>query len=663
MAGASSEADIPEPERKPELPHFCMVGSVNRPCSYPIHLRWNAGIGYWYVKCTTWNASKKLHTGWRWPNSDNWLWCSDYRRSRDPRIPPRARRLESADASSGDTVMVGTSLSEPSGGSVASAVLSSHAGVAADPTMVAEMTTPATEASPWPCTSASLEMQPLGKRRRLPASGASATAAIAVPAAPSASAAQAAESAAQHLDYNAQAALSAVARSLKNVMAVSFVEIPFTQGSFGWTFFHQGKLCTCTTICVFVALVVAERFLRQPTQVWNSWKHIDQWAATYSEASRLHSEYFHRGRLDEIHSAIGQQALLTNVVEFLGAVPELGLTFQRFMQMADERALTCLLDSCRDCGRICHVNQSSCACGAACQRGSVGSMQACFNKVAEHARRTAPAPTANIFTVGDRTFFFGVGGSKYILLDSHHRSWTGTVQETSLVLVGSWHADMDLYASLEPVLVRGAMGYSVTDRAAVVSWTSFGTALPFVPEVVAHSSVPQGGSVAEGLANSSVAEGVSGPSALEADHVVMDAALAGLAMLRARAEQACLAVDPGSDPAAEVLVVAPLELAAEQETSGGHLGIVECGLKPQPAGLAVEQQSNLTGEVLVAAPLELAAEQETSGGQLEAVDPEVLPDISQGEGAQGAVPEIAAAMKEPEAPPPKSKRTNNIIES
>ena len=99
----------------------------------------------------------------------------------------------------------------------------------------------------------------------------------------------------EFLDYNTLAAVEATCKTAPRYHAIfEFVEVPFTQGAFPWEYNAFGELRPCTSTCVFVALLVAERFALQPQEFKATWRSNEMLRTIYDQASRLHSEYFHR---------------------------------------------------------------------------------------------------------------------------------------------------------------------------------------------------------------------------------------------------------------------------------------------------------------------------------------------------------------------------------
>ena len=50
------------------------------------------GFVCWYAGCTTMTSAKGNHIAWRWPDDEEWTWCGDKYRKKDPRKPPQEPR-------------------------------------------------------------------------------------------------------------------------------------------------------------------------------------------------------------------------------------------------------------------------------------------------------------------------------------------------------------------------------------------------------------------------------------------------------------------------------------------------------------------------------------------------------------------------------------------
>ena len=322
---------------------------------------------------------------------------------------------------------------------------------------------------------------------------------------------------------------------------VAFYEVPFTQGDFPWTYFHKGKLRKCTTTCAFVALLVVENFSLQPNFFLDTWKDDSVWARTYEEASRLHSEYFHRLGLERFFEVLHEDSLLTSVLELHEALPKLGDAFERFRKLSDRGAPICLLDSCPSCGEVTGLQQEKCKCGLIRPKGKESSVFACIEKAVKHARANAQATTASIVTAAERSFFFGIHEKHFVYSDSHHRSWTGQAQDTSMVVVGSLSNSVDVAGLLWPVLSRGDTGYSATSKASITTWTISSSATEQIPTGETTSSNSADVAVA---GNGNISEACTGDqaeivqaTAQPADDVELDAPVAAPSIATALAAE------------------------------------------------------------------------------------------------------------------------------
>ena len=50
------------------------------------------GFAWRYTGCLTPASAKGNHIVWRWPEDEDWIWCSDKHRKKDPRRPPQEPR-------------------------------------------------------------------------------------------------------------------------------------------------------------------------------------------------------------------------------------------------------------------------------------------------------------------------------------------------------------------------------------------------------------------------------------------------------------------------------------------------------------------------------------------------------------------------------------------
>ena len=94
MAGKAKMADLPEPSEKAGKPKMWWGGGFMKPCACSVNsVLWNKEVGYWYVTCNVDTTAAGIHRGWKWPGQSKWTWCSDYRRLKDSKIPPRQRHM------------------------------------------------------------------------------------------------------------------------------------------------------------------------------------------------------------------------------------------------------------------------------------------------------------------------------------------------------------------------------------------------------------------------------------------------------------------------------------------------------------------------------------------------------------------------------------------
>ena len=181
----------------------------------------------------------------------------------------------------------------------------------------------------------------------------------------------------EFLDYNTLAAVEATCKTAPKYHATfEFVEIPFTQGDYPWTYTAFGELHQCGTTCVFIALLAAERFALRPQIFKTTWKNTEVWQKMYEQASTLHSEYFHR-MIEPVWEAgavplpqnILMETLRSSVFEFHESLPQLGTPFQHIRRLAELGSPTGLLDKCDVCARVSDLTVHVCPCGNSCPRG------------------------------------------------------------------------------------------------------------------------------------------------------------------------------------------------------------------------------------------------------------------------------------------------------
>ena len=292
----------------------------------------------------------------------------------------------------------------------------------------------------------------------------------------------------EFLDYNTLAAVEATCKNAPKYHATfEYVEIPFTQEVFPWSYSAFGKLHECTSTCVFVALLAAEKFALGSQIFKTIWKNEEVWWTMYEEASRLHSEYFHRmiepaleAGGEPLYQNILMETLRSSVFEFHESLHQLGTPFDHIKRFAELGSPTGLLDKCDACAKVSDLTVHVCPCGKSCPRGKTGSPRLCIDKADEFARANPQSTIASLITIGDRTFFFGINihDRYYVYIDSHHRSWAGDCKNTSLIIYGAWCAKTYTYEKLWPVISRGATRYSDTEQASIVAWKIDSSSVP-----------------------------------------------------------------------------------------------------------------------------------------------------------------------------------------
>ena len=547
VVGAGPRAPIPEPAAKPHQPEFCHVGFPRKMCGTPTHMTWNAAVGYWCLTCSTDTTAAGLHIGWKWPEESEWTWCSDYRRQKCTKKPPRAPRAdapaisEPAAAEPLETVLQASlpatlghaganaavtlqhPVSEPAEAEAmetepATAAVTLQHPVSEPAAAEALETEPATAKPDWkriPIVPTSwLRTEPLAarlqrKRRHMPPTFGHAGANAAVEAPPQSpglpqpsslpalpppshpppplpppslvtrlAALNQLAPVLDHLDYQTQSSLAAAAVPLKASRQIAFRELPFTQHDFPWAFTRGGQEVETSAACTPISLAAAVAFYGTPEPFTRAWQDEDKWRSIFAQGAIWHEEYVRSRTLAVCFDALGAEGLHVSPDEVYAQAHTLTAAFAPLALLQGERAMTCITDICEVCKCYGPIGETSCPCGGRRPRGRLASLQECLKSVSSHVRAMAPEPCAFVVTAGPRSFYIGVAGGVYVVGDSHYRSWTGKVRESSLVLSGKWVDRADFHSLLGEAIGRGELGYNSPEAltaGTLFSWLQVGS--------------------------------------------------------------------------------------------------------------------------------------------------------------------------------------------
>ncbi len=361
MLSADLSGVIPKPAAEPKVPEVCRVGFPEKLCGCPIErLGWNDKVGYWYVKCTTTSTAKGLHRGWKWPGKSDWTWCGDYRRLKDPSIPPREpqagaphgkrRRLPATFTSAVEHSLppqpLAPAQATPEGPKPQPGLVCVEAETPPslpppplpppprpppplEPAPLPPPPPPPPPLEPAPLPPPALSPPPLPPPPLLTASLPPPLLPSQPPAVVAGLAVVGALGAAMlgHLDYRAQSSLAAVAMPFALVRQVAFVELPFTQHSYPWSFTFGGKTFTTSAACAPISLAAVVKFFASPTSFMEAWTDPDQWAAIFSQGACWHEEYVKKRTLDVCWDAMGAEGLYASPHEVYDQAHGLGIAF------------------------------------------------------------------------------------------------------------------------------------------------------------------------------------------------------------------------------------------------------------------------------------------------------------------------------------------------
>ena len=278
-------------------------------------------------------------------------------------------------------------------------------------------------------------------------------------------------------DYRSQASLASCARAFKRSVQVAYEELPFTQHSFPWPFEHSGSVRECTSSCTCIALYIAALFHERPAELLRSWRDHERWHHYYFMGAYWHQEYCKQFTLVALYGAMGSEALFASPCEIVARLSQLSPDFEPLKNLCASRALSCITDRCERCGAGSHPTGTiKCPCDGAVVVGARCSLRSCFQAMSTHHRSMDEDLSTFVTTVGCRSFFVAITGCRYFAADSHCRSWTGAVQDTSLLITGSWDKSSDLHGLLGEAICRGELGYKAdVDEGVVFGWLQRGS--------------------------------------------------------------------------------------------------------------------------------------------------------------------------------------------
>jgi hypothetical protein len=242
----------------------------------------------------------------------------------------------------------------------------------------------------------------------------------------------------------------------------------------------RGKVVQVSSSCTLISLAATVDFYRNQETFMEDWCNDVHWQDIYQTGARWHESYM-KGLVSELPASM---------LKLLGA--ELGHVTPdevhgrstAFSTMADgigmplsalftERNLICISDTCEECFDFGFIGEHICSCGGRRPQAVAKSMTTCLQLLSRHVQRMQPEPSPFTMIAGSRTFSIFVKPPKFVVIDSHNRSWTGRPLDTSLVIKGEWVDGADFARSIMPAIGQGDVGYNKPDEtqhARVFSW-------------------------------------------------------------------------------------------------------------------------------------------------------------------------------------------------
>lgn len=281
-----------------------------------------------------------------------------------------------------------------------------------------------------------------------------------------------------HLDYREQSLLAAASRPLKSSRQVSFIEAPFTQHDFSWTLTIGAKTLKVTSSCTAVALAAIVEFYESPKTFVDNWWDLERWQRIISTGAQWHERFVKSKMDDQLFLALGPEATHVSPEEMCmqASSGQLPIEFAGLVSLQQQRAIICLTDICVLCGGTGPSGKSFCDhCGGNVVQGAPSSLETCCQLMGAHVGAIASEPCGFVVVAGERSFAVVVGEGKYIVPDSHYRSWTGQPIDSSLLVAGKWVDRADFSRLLGKAIGQGPLGYKADVPARLFAWMHAGS--------------------------------------------------------------------------------------------------------------------------------------------------------------------------------------------
>ena len=282
----------------------------------------------------------------------------------------------------------------------------------------------------------------------------------------------------RHLDYREQSLLAAASRPLKSSRKVSFVEAPFSQHNFSWTMKIGAQAFEVASSCTAVALAAIVSFYESPKSFVEHWRDLERWRLIISTGAQWHERFVKTRMERQIFHALGAEAAHISPEEMCmqassGLLP---IEFSALASLQAQRAMRCLTDICESCSRTGRIGESFCDwCGGSIAKGAPASMETCWRLLAAHVEAVASEPCGFVMVAEARTLAVLVHEGKYIVPDSHYRSWTGQPTDSSLLVAGEWVARADFSRLLGQAISQGPTGYKADLPTRLFVWMHAGS--------------------------------------------------------------------------------------------------------------------------------------------------------------------------------------------
>ena len=430
-----------------------------------------------YVGCETEGSARGNHVGWTWPGEDQWTWCADKYRKKDPRKPPTVPRGAGALATAAPLASVAGPPPPAAKPTVGAALPLESEEPAAPQLAKSRRRLPASFQDPMPVDDD--QQPPMPARDAKLVDGR-----------------ELLKHALPWLAFIDLARAQAASQWLKTLvgMEFDFVEFQFEQADFPWTW-HKSKkeAVRVHSQCTFIASLAAVAFYENPALLHASWRMPELWQEFHEQGRELHMRYTKACVLsagNSLVAALGADAFFCTPVEYasrfgvlLARYPK---SFSSLRSLFAERSLMTLHDSCTQCDRVGHAvslsGEARCAtCGARTAAKEMH-MADCFKAIRKHVAECGQGH-AYIIVVGSRTFFLCVSDDVCVAHDSHKRSWSGRPANGSSCITATarWREGGGLDVISE-IWSRGELGYSSVDRAGLWTWGAAGSGTPDAPQ-------------------------------------------------------------------------------------------------------------------------------------------------------------------------------------